>query len=53
MKGGYRHSIPLVLLGLMMCVASAVVSLYLGLLLRGQRDWRTAVGVLLLLAAKQ
>lgn len=42
-----------VLFGLIMGVAGVVASVYLGLLLRGQPDWRTGVVVLLLVAGSQ
>jgi hypothetical protein len=42
-----------VLFGLVLGVTSLVVSLYLGLLVNGQPDWRTGLVVLLLLATMQ
>jgi hypothetical protein len=42
-----------VLFGLIMGAAGVVVSVYLGLLLRGQPGWRTGVGVLVFLAVTQ
>jgi hypothetical protein len=42
-----------VLFGLIMGTAGVAASVYLGLLLRGQPDWRTGVGVLIFLAVTQ
>lgn len=42
-----------VVFGLSMGAAGVVVSVYLGLLLRGQPDWRTGVGAFVLLAVTQ
>ena len=41
------------LFGLVLGVTAVIVCVYLGLLLRGRPDWRTVVGVVLLLAAAQ
>jgi hypothetical protein len=42
-----------VLFGLIMGASGVVVSVYLGFLLRGQPDWRTGVGVFVLIAVTQ
>lgn len=41
------------LFGLVMGTAGIIVSVYLGLLIKGQPDWRTGIGALVLLAATQ
>ena len=46
-------TVLLVLFGLLLGVASVIVCVYLGFLLRGQPDWRTGVMVVLLLAVTQ